>query len=211
MSDEWEDEEELPRRCEPVPCLPFADVKMDVTEVFDWREGAWRTPMGSETFRALRELRDVERAAMTAEQRLSADTAERTLLYGNAYVELVDRMIPLIMEVDPDSEAGRAVRAGVLGGVSVGSFTPHVEEVLATRVRPRYGHEEMLTTPAGTTLRQWGDYPYGLADGPLVIGVPEGYDPVAVSNAVALCQSLGLLPDTPHGILFMPEGADTPD
>jgi len=202
MSDEWEDEEELPRRCEPVPCPPFTDVKMDVTEVFDWREGVWRAPMGSETVRALRELRDVERAAMTAEQRLSADTAEKTLLYGNAYVELVDRMIPLIVEVDPDSEAGRAVRAGVLGGVSLG-FTPSVEHVVTAAPKVRWaGRNRPVVAPSAGL---------DFADGPLIVGVPEGYDPVAVSSAVALCQSLGLLPDTPHGILFMPEGADTPD
>ena len=188
-----------------VPRELLADRWQD-TSAPEWQEGAW----DSETGRALRGLRDRERIVAAADgdvEAMAADLAEKLMLHGSVYVEAVDRMLPVDLEVDPGSPAGRAVRAATTGGFSVAEPLPTVEQVLA-EIPFRHAHEEVLVTPAGTTLRQWGDYPYGVADSPLVIGLPEGYDSEAVSSAVALCQSLGLLPDTPHGIMFLPESVE---
>jgi hypothetical protein len=232
-NEDVEDDEELPTGvCGPVPCPPFTDVHLEVSERLDWRTGLWHpTPpptdanrvtvprelladrwqdtsapewqegaWDSETGRALRGLRDMERAVMSADELLAADLAEKLLLYGSVYVEAVDRMVPVDLEVDPDSPAGRAIRAGATGGFSVAEPPPTVEQALAVPPPVRW---------AGTR-RPWAASPGGIdfADGPLVVGLPDGYDPEAVSSAVALCQSLGLLPDTPHGIMFLPESVE---
>lgn len=137
----------------------------------------------------------------------AADMNRAARVEGHAYMDAMGHYMPVMFEVDPDSPAGRAVRAGLPDAFSVAEPLPTVEQALA-EVPLVHLMEEALITPQGATLRQWGDYPHGLADSPLIVGLPEGFDPVAVSSAVALCQSLGLLPDTPHGIMFMPESAD---
>lgn len=46
---------------------------------------------------------------------------------------------------------------------------------------------------------------------PMIVGVPENDDPVALADAIAICQRLGLLPETPGGLLFVPEGTELPE
>ena len=194
--------------CVEVPCPPFRDVKLDVAEIFDWKSGLWHAPgevpEGAPDWRKRAWDTNGESGGILGE-------ADRMLrAEGIAYSEFLGRFMPVAVEVDPDSPAGRAMRAGTGGDLSIAEPLPTVEQALA-EIPFRHAHEEVLVMPTGVTLRQWGDYPYGLADSPLVVGVPEGFDPVAVSDAVALCQSLGLLPGTPHGMLFVPEEMEPPE
>lgn len=47
-------------------------------------------------------------------------------------------------------------------------------------------------------------------DAPLFVMLPDGVQEQRLAEAIALCQRAGLLPDTPHGVVYLPEGTEMP-
>ena len=171
--------------CVPVPCPSFSG---------GWQREAWEN---TATGRALRELAEAEQAAWTSEERQWAHLRMQVAFHGSAYVDAA--LLPLLVTVDPDSDPYRRAVRGVVKAASLANPLPTVEEALSVPPPVRW---------AGTGRPQVA-LPEPAEGAALIVGVPSGHDAEALAAAIALCQSAGLLPDTPHGILFVPEGIDS--